>query len=725
MRVAPPVSLSPEERVALERRAARRRSDGEESLRARLVLAAAEGRTDQEIGALLRIHRRTVARWRERFRVRRVAGLDAGPRIAPRPGGLSDATRREVIRAGREIAPGAPPSLRRVAQRWGVSHTTVRRLWHRFGIDGRVHPDVPLRADPRPRLVPAAPTGLYLRPPDRASAFLLAPGAPGSVGADPELLGDRPRMPPPPNALVPEVSRRPDADARTRELLRFLAEIDRELGPERPAEVMVFAPGLAVSPALHRWAFGRPNLRLRWLDDERRWSEWTQTALAGWARHGSPRTRGRGETARSIARFLASFPAASAPFEWVASAGELTRGESGVRLRHQLSATGHPGFKAPFRSPGSSGAPPEAHTRAMARVIVRRCLRLRRGELLAIDSWSGTLEAANALALEAWRVGARPMLLVRDEPTYWAAVQETAPDHLARPGDHVRAAVERSDALVSFFGPSDRERFHALPFRTRHRLGTYTEELARAAARHKVRAVQMALGRISEASARMYAVDLEGWRREVIEATTVDPRELRRRGTALATRLRSGRSVEISHPNGTRLRLGLRGRRPQLVDGIVDRPRDEAGWSWTTLPAGVVNVALDEHRADGFLRSNVANTVGVSDTVGEFVGGRWTFADGRLSRFSYERGQDLFAQSYERAGAGRDRPGVLSIGLNERIETAPLLMDQAAGTLTLQIGRNSHVGGTNRAGWWGWLLLRGADLAVDGRLCVRGGKLVA
>ncbi len=135
-------------------------------------------------------------------------------------------------------------------------------------------------------------------------------------------------------------------------------------------------------------------------------------------------------------------------------------------------------------------------------------------------------------------------------------------------------------------------------------------------------------------------------------------------------------------------------------------------------------VALDERTAEGTFVSNVANSVGVMDTVAEVSGGRWTFQDGRLRRFTYDRGATAFGQSYRRAGPGRDRPGMLSIGLNEHLETAPLLLDQALGTLTFQIGRNVTLGGRNRVPWWAWLLLRGADLEVDGRGIVRGGRLV-
>ncbi|HUI38752.1 MAG TPA: hypothetical protein VLY85_03870, partial [Thermoplasmata archaeon] len=111
--------------------------------------------------------------------------------------------------------------------------------------------------------------------------------------------------------------------------------------------------------------------------------------------------------------------------------------------------------------------------------------------------------------------------------------------------------------------------------------------------------------------------------------------------------------------------------------------------------------------------------------VGVFDSGRWTFERGRLVRYAYDEGGALFDESYRAAGEGRDRLGSVAVGLNEEIRTAPLLEDQGLGTITLHLGRNDFLGGSNRAAWWAWLYLRGADLSVDGELVVRRGKVCA
>lgn len=731
--------LSPEERVALLRWAGGHPPHDPRALRARIVLEAANGWQDVEIARRVGVDRLTAARWRRRFISARLRGIERLSARSPRRGGIPEPRLREILR---DSARGSPfgstrVSTRSLARRFGVSHTTVRRLWNDFGVRPVGIGASPLRPDPALPLVPHDVVGLYLRPPDYALALLLGTASRPLPNARPSRLDT------PSPSGIPELSRTLESFSpnsslslvvprrsrqRIRDVLRFVGELEQGTGRGQPVRIIATLPNLESSSDLREWLARRPNVRVHRSESFETWKaralrelEWS-ARLAPTARRGL----GRVETTRAIGLFVNSYSESSGPFQWVASAHEVAASGAGARLRYDLSVTGHPGFKNPtaVQSSVKRSIVPGAPAREMARVVLRKCLRVRPGEHVTVESWSETLEYANAFVLEALRLRARPLLVYQDEPTYWAAVAENRPSDLARVGDHLRAAIAKSDALVTFFGPSDRERAHALPWSTRYKLGEYPDALYGAAAKAGTRAVQLALGRASPASARMYGVDLSTWKEELVAGTSLDPRLLHRRARRVAHLLQQGTAVEISHPNGTRLQLGLRHRRPQVSDGLVPPARPRGDWSLVQLPAGVVSVALDERVAEGTFRSNVSNSVGVFDTVGEVEGGRWTFVSGRLNRFAYDRGQELFSQSYERGGSGKDRVGILSIGLNDRISTAPLLLDQGSGTLTLQMGRNDTAGGTNHVYWWAWLLLRGADLKVDGNTVVKNGRIV-
>jgi leucyl aminopeptidase (aminopeptidase T) len=728
VRVAPSVELSPEERTALENWARRNPVRDFRALRARVVLRAADGRQDLAIARELRISRLTAARWRRRFLASRLRGIEARSSPGPRLGRIAEDQLRMIVRAagGRNPDGNRPWSTRALAHQIGVSHSTVRRVWEAYHLRPERYPLLPPRPDPRARLVPNDVVAIYLRPPDLAVAFALGPpgvtkvapearpGASQRLGRLEDAFGPAPAVPFP---------------MRSREFLRFLGTLSTRVGPAQDLEVVAVLPGLPGSQELDRWKSRHPSVRLELLPGAGPWQDRIDSnlVLLGGRTPGLRGLGGRGELARAIRLSLGAYRTEAGPFEWVATAKESAIQKAGYRLRYELSVTGHPGFKRPpeVRPPMARSVAADPRTREMARAVLRKSLAVGRGERVTIQTWSETIAVANAFVLETLRLGARPILLYQDEPTYWAAAAEVPASHLAHLGDHARAALERSDAFVSFFGPSDRERFHALPRPIASRLGEYHDALYRAVAKSGARAVQMALGRASEASARLYAVDLEVWRNELIDATLVSPEKLHARAVRISEMLRSGRELRIRHSNGTDLRLGLRGRKPQVSDGLVPRRGRKADWDLVQLPAGVVTVALDERTAEGRFCSNVPNTIGVMDTIGEIAGGKWSFERGRLVRYTYDQGQEVFGQSYERAGPGRERPGTLSIGLNEKIRISPLLMDQGYGTLTLQIGRNESAGGATKLYWWAWLLQRGADLQVDGEYLVKGGHLVS
>jgi leucyl aminopeptidase (aminopeptidase T) len=741
VRVAPRIVLSPEERNRLLRW---RLGSGSRRLRADIVLGAADLLEDQEIGRRLAIHRRTVARWRLRFLIARLRGLEESvPR--QRHGRIPEETWQGIVRATvSRVAPdGSAWSTRSLAQEFGVSHMTVRRIWDSYGLRPVRHEAFPSRPDPVPPPGPWDVIGLYLRSPTAALVVSLHPilatrsgedGPPGDPPPAAALLESSPGGAVSRNALAfrslrPQRGSSEAASSRTMELLGFLGDTEARLPGRRPLRALATGIPASEEAVLSRWRVRHPRVELELVPDLERWKGRAvgELQIVGRGATSRRKFRGRAEVSVSLARSLKAYLPSSDPFVWHASRREIAEGEATYRLRYDLAVTGHPGFKRPTDL-GPDVAPvisSDPRYRASARHVLRRYLKVRSGERVTIEGWTGSLAYANAFVLESMKLGARPLLLYEDEPTYWAAAAEVPAKTLALLGDHRRAALERTDVFVSFLGPSDRERFHALPSAVLFRLGAYQDALYDAAAKAGARAVQMAIGRVSEASGRMYGVDVPRWRDELLDASMVAPEVLHRRGQGIANRLQGGRELEIRHGNGSRLTLRLAGRKPELSDGTIRHAERKGGWSLVTLPAGVVTVAVDESHAEGSFLSNVASSTGLSNTVGWFAGGRWTFAGGRLQRFSYQEGQELFAQSYQEAPAGRDLPAAVSIGLNDRLSISPLLEDQALGTVGMHLGRNDHLGGRTDSPWWAWLFQRGSTLTVDGRALVRDGRVLS
>ena len=128
MRVANTVVLTEEERTMLTKLSRGRSTQARVVLRAKIVLAAADGRRNDHIAGELGCTRRTVSTWRNRFVTARVSGI---VKDAPR-GGRTPAVRAvkeaEILRKTTQETPGNAThwSTRTMAKAVGVSKATVQ-----------------------------------------------------------------------------------------------------------------------------------------------------------------------------------------------------------------------------------------------------------------------------------------------------------------------------------------------------------------------------------------------------------------------------------------------------------------------------------------------------------------------------------------------------------------------------------------------------------------------
>jgi leucyl aminopeptidase (aminopeptidase T) len=350
---------------------------------------------------------------------------------------------------------------------------------------------------------------------------------------------------------------------------------------------------------------------------------------------------------------------------------------------------------------------------------------MKRGESVTIESWSETLPWAESFVLEARILGARPLLLLEDEATYWKSLSEAPTANLGHAGAHEFAALKETDAYVDLSGPMDTSRAEARPTSLDRRIMATDHEWLRITQKHGVRAVRWDLGRTNSFRARRYGVNLARWRNELIEAASFDAGILRRDGRRVARSFRRGREVLVTHPNGTNLRLRLAGRAPFVDDGVVDEQDIRAGSFLTSVPSGVTMVTVDESYAEGTFVANTQGVMFVHTRDTPLPPGSWTFREGRLRDFSFGGGGAEFRRTFRRSGPGKDRPGLLSVGLNPRISSIPLLFDQERGRICLGIGRNSFYGGaTRRPHFVAYQSLRGGSITIDGRLVVDAGNLI-
>jgi len=167
--VLAPLELSEAERAELMSLASRRKTAQALALRARIILACAEGGQNKAVAAELGLDRQTVGKWRRRFVEQRLDGLHDEPRSgAPRT--IDDARIEAVIvRTLESLPPDATHwSSRGMAEASGLSVSTVQRIWRAFGLQPHRLETFKLSTDPDFVAKVRDVVGLYVSPPQHA-----------------------------------------------------------------------------------------------------------------------------------------------------------------------------------------------------------------------------------------------------------------------------------------------------------------------------------------------------------------------------------------------------------------------------------------------------------------------------------------------------------------------------------------------------------------------------
>jgi len=355
--------LTEEEREELQRW--RRRHSTAQALakRAHIILLAEQHHNDAVVGDLAGCTRETAGKWRRRFvncveAPRTTALLDA-----PRPGTprtITDDQIETVVVATLEATPEAATHWSRsmMAERVGLSASSVGRIWRAFGL--RPHRSESFQLSNDPLLIEKVRdiVGLYLHPPTCAVVLCvdekpqmqaverkqpIVPMTPGSVEQQTheytrhgtvDLFAAL-------DIVTGEVLGKLSDRHRAEEFREFLDQIDEAVPAELDVHLVLDNASSHKTPMIQRWLVAHPRFQVHFTPTHASWMNQVERFFAGLAARQLKRGsfRSTDDLEQAIRAFIDKHNEKPKPFIWVKTADQILA--SIKRRCERISGGGH------------------------------------------------------------------------------------------------------------------------------------------------------------------------------------------------------------------------------------------------------------------------------------------------------------------------------------------------------------------------------------------------
>ena len=358
--VATPLLVSKKDRSVLEAWLRAPSTPQRLAVRARIVLASADGESVRAIASKLDISQVSVCRWKERYRDNGLAGLKTEQRSG-RPSRFTEVDDARIVAATVTPPPGRTHwSSRSLARKLGVSHMQVHRVWRAHGLQPHRVETFKFSTDPAFDTKMTDIVGLYLDPPERAVVLCvdeksqiqalnrtqpilpLRPGIPTRMTHDYKRNGTTSLF-----AALEVASGRVEGRCFERhthaEFIKFLAHIAKKY-PRVELHLICDNYGTHKHPEVKAWLAKNPRCHLHftptsasWLNLVERWfARVTDEAIR----------RGSFDSVRAlekaINKYLVEWNTNPTPFRWTKSARQIRREVSRARAHaNETFVTGH------------------------------------------------------------------------------------------------------------------------------------------------------------------------------------------------------------------------------------------------------------------------------------------------------------------------------------------------------------------------------------------------
>ncbi|MFH0899882.1 MAG: IS630 family transposase [Pseudomonadota bacterium] len=346
MRKAVTIVLTPDENTMLHQWVRATKTPDDLKTRAKIVLAAATGMSNDDIAAELTCSSLRVSKWRNRFASLRLDGILHDAPRSGRPACVRQAKAHEIVETTTRQTPKSQThwSTRSLARTLGVSHMTVQRVWKANQLKPHLVRTFKISNDPHFAQKLIDVVGLYLNPPEHALVLSVdeksqiqaldrtQPTLPLKRGRCGTMTHDYKR-----NGTTTLFAALNVAEGRIigtcmkrhrhQEWIKFLEQIDRQTDPDLELHLIIDNYATHKHPRVKRWLKRHPRFHVHFTPTSSSWlnliERWFREITEKRIRRGT--FSSVGELIAAITDFIQTHNEEPKSFQWTAKAETILK----------------------------------------------------------------------------------------------------------------------------------------------------------------------------------------------------------------------------------------------------------------------------------------------------------------------------------------------------------------------------------------------------------------
>ena len=384
------------------------------------------------------------------------------------------------------------------------------------------------------------------------------------------------------------------------------------------------------------------------------------------------------------------------------------------------------GAAPPGTADATSTKAPSTDLEQLANRVVTQSAGVQEGEVVLINGQSGDGELLENLAVNVRKAGAFPIVLYDTDRLDKRMFFDVPAKYDTQQDKAAMGLMGLANAVIVIANGSSEDVFEgADPARTAARAKA-GEAVNQAMLKRGVRTIELGNNLYPTPwRAERYGMSEDELSKLFWNGVSVDYSDVQKRGETVKAALAAGDEVHVTNPNGTDLKLRIKGRPVLVSDGILSDAERKAGGVAANvyLPAGEVYTTPVAGSAEGrivqtrgYFRGKPIDNLTMTVSGGKVMTMTGTGAGWAAYKATYDAVAD----------PRKDVFGFIDLGINPNVKLpakSSVGTWVPAGAVTLGAGNNSWAGGDNTGPWASSLFLPGSTVTLDGKTIVDAGVL--